>query len=1301
MTRRGAAVADDGHRRGSIRWLLLAVAIVLVVGGLAYWYGVRSRKEHPWEHYADAVAAYESGSHGLAAELFTDYLERYGEYAPARYMRGISKWRAGAVEEGVADVRRAVERDPDLDSATLFLAEQALRRGDLAETLRWAERALASPPQPPDGHLLAGLALARGPERDVFRAIRHLAAARAGGASPPEAEAELLDLLAVARRAAPDRVEPSLFTELTTRLETRLTERLAADPADVGAAMELARLQLALDRPDLAEAALAGAAPDRRPAAFHRLAAVAAWRTGRPVEAASAVSAFFAAAPEPADAVDLETALRAAGAADLAAETAARADELHGADPAYARWRARAHLAAADAKGARAALDRLPPEAAESPAMRLARAEILIAEGRSEAAETELRALAGAAGAPPDASLRLAALLLDQAGGRPGAAEEAGRLLRAGDPADPRRLYLAARLRFTEGDLDAARTAIARAIAADPLFTAAHRLASHLAVAAGRPAEAVEAASAAIRVAGPAPDLLVERARHRLHLPDDLAAAREDAAAALAADPSHEDALLAAAEIAARRGDADRPALRELLERAIERPEASPRLLLGLAEIAARAAMQDSAVRLAARVDDADGGPDARLAATALSLRLSGRAIDDPAAGAEEAFVAAAGPEDPDLGRIRFARALFEAGDLAGAEERIDAVLDRTPRRWEALLLKFELLLADRPEGADPAAAGAVEASLAGAGAPSAALAYAKGRIALAAGRPAEAIPPLERAVLWNPADPYAAYFLGAARRASGDPAGARRRFEEALRLRPDFLAARLALAEVFFTQGVERFSKSSGTAAIRDFATAVELNPELLEARLGFVEAVADRVLVEDTLLREEAKRQCERVLAELTPQAAVDPEAARRLGRALMLRAWIAWLERDWPGAIESLTRLRELAPGDVWARYRLGIACLFDGRVEEAIEVFADGRPAEEWEFATVALVAEAHLAGGRPEPAEALHRDWLARHPGDPDATLGIAGVLAATDRVGEAIRLLSEHVAGERSSDRCAEQLARLAAKRPEADEVAELLAKHRSRGGGAFVFCLAILEDDRNGPSAERWLAEALRRGLSDPRRATECHARRIRRLVDRGSPDAAEAAAEFESGLNALRDAAGVPDRLLADALDLAGAAFFAAGDRARAEGMFRRALVEWPRHPGASNNLAFLLVRPPGDRGAPPSELELAEAENLARRAVEAMPVNPEFRDTLGTVLIARGRPEEAAAVLGEALRLLVRRGPRPGPGADRLRAEITARLARARAEAGERKAAETGLSEAARIWPGIELQEDFAAALRLLEK
>src|SRR5690606_12060977 len=128
----------------------------------------------------------------------------------------------------------------------------------------------------------------------------------------------------------------------------------------------------------------------------------------------------------------------------------------------------------------------------------------------------------------------------------------------------------------------------------------------------------------------------------------------------------------------------------------------------------------------------------------------------------------------------------------------------------------------------------------------------------------------------------------------------AKRWLEEALRLRPDFLAARLALAEVSFTQGVDRLSRVSGTAAIRDFATAMELNPELLEARLGFVEAVADRLLVEDKLLRDEARRQCERLLTELTPRAETDPTARSRLGRTLMLRSWIAWLERDWPGAI-----------------------------------------------------------------------------------------------------------------------------------------------------------------------------------------------------------------------------------------------------------------------------------------------------------------------------------------------------------------------------------------------------------------
>jgi len=84
--------------------------------------------------------------------------------------------------------------------------------------------------------------------------------------------------------------------------------------------------------------------------------------------------------------------------------------------------------------------------------------------------------------------------------------------------------------------------------------------------------------------------------------------------------------------------------------------------------------------------------------------------------------------------------------------------------------------------------------------------------------------------------------------------------------------------------------------------------------------------------------------------------------------------------------------------------------------------------------------------------------------------------------------------------------------------------------------------------------------------------------------------------------------------------------GEAALAEAAYRRALELDPAHADALNNLAWLLLEQ-GDR--------LAEAEEVARRAVATGGPDPYLAlDTLGRVLRARGRCQEAVEVFTQAL-------------------------------------------------------------------
>ena len=92
-----------------------------------------------------------------------------------------------------------------------------------------------------------------------------------------------------------------------------------------------------------------------------------------------------------------------------------------------------------------------------------------------------------------------------------------------------------------------------------------------------------------------------------------------------------------------------------------------------------------------------------------------------------------------------------------------------------------------------------------------------------------------------------------------------------------------------------------------------------------------------------------------------------------------------------------------------------------------------------------------------------------------------------------------------------------------------------------------------------------------------------------------------------------------------LALSALCALADRnAEAEEWLQRILDEFPDDIGANNDLGYLWA----DQG-----IHLSRAERMIRKAVEAEPDNPAYRDSLGWVLFRLGRNDEAIAELEKA--------------------------------------------------------------------
>ena len=134
--------------------------------------------------------------------------------------------------------------------------------------------------------------------------------------------------------------------------------------------------------------------------------------------------------------------------------------------------------------------------------------------------------------------------------------------------------------------------------------------------------------------------------------------------------------------------------------------------------------------------------------------------------------------------------------------------------------------------------------------------------------------------------------------------------------------------------------------------------------------------------------------------------------------------------------------------------------------------------------------------------------------------------------------------------------------------------------------------------------------------------------------------------------------------------------GDGAGAEELYRRALAVAPDEAAACNNLAYLLM----EQGR-----QLAEAERLAKRAVQIQPGNPRMTDTLGMVYLRQEQYARATAHLERA------RAQAVGfPAATR--AAISEHLALAYHRSGHDHLVRQVLADLFRIAPGYALPKEL---------
>jgi tetratricopeptide (TPR) repeat protein len=205
-------------------------------------------------------------------------------------------------------------------------------------------------------------------------------------------------------------------------------------------------------------------------------------------------------------------------------------------------------------------------------------------------------------------------------------------------------------------------------------------------------------------------------------------------------------------------------------------------------------------------------------------------------------------PQDPEL-RIALAESYLGVGWYAKALEQADQVLRLHPQNASASLIAgiahvrldqpqaalapLHSFVAQRKDGPLARTDNALEAAY-----------YFLGESYVRLDRPAEAISALEAALLIRPVDADALYQLGLAYDANGQPQLAVQRYEEAVRLVPNFVEVYRAMADsystlakpdhVTYARGMAAFGEKDYKKAASHLEQATEALPDFAPAFLG-----------------------------------------------------------------------------------------------------------------------------------------------------------------------------------------------------------------------------------------------------------------------------------------------------------------------------------------------------------------------------------------------------------------------------------------------------------------------------------
>lgn len=479
---------------------------------------------------------------------------------------------------------------------------------------------------------------------------------------------------------------------------------------------------------------------------------------------------------------------------------------------------------------------------------------------------------------------------------------------------------------------------------------------------------------------------------------------------------------------------------------------------------------------------------------------------------------------------------------------------------------------------------------------------YLKGKILLAQGKKAEALPFLEEFVKLRPDASAGLYYYAKALRAADRAEDALAPLERASRLRPRDAALRLELAHLQHELGSKAFAKGDYAAARALLARADEGG-----ARQGsrFLLAGAAANLGQFDL----SEREC-RAALERDPS---DTGTKHLLAVILVQRGGRAGLDEA-----EVLYRgIRDANPADLLADIGIASIKFLKGLVAEALADFKAIYPKTAGEPCVALAIAQCYVAQQQTPEALKFLETEVAAHPDSAAFPHVLGDFLVHAKQYDLAVKQYTRAAEMNPDDDMAIIAAAAALLEANRAEEARVLLEKRLPVAKNPAPILVAIGELQlRAGRTAD---------GTASLRRAVSIAPDHSRALYLLGK--VAETEGRRDEAKRLYADA--VAKRVIDPECYVRLARMRQTdGELDSARDLFRKAVTIDPRNIAALNSLALLVANDPA---------RLDEAVGYAERALSLAPNMPELLDTYGWLQFRVGKPDVAAMPLLRAADLL----------------------------------------------------------------